>query len=73
MVGIGNDDTNTGGTIPRRLTYPLNEYFINEANVTEAAGRLQGGDKLTSRMWWDAKPGLPYQHPRQGIFPPETW
>ncbi len=73
LIWIGNDDTNTGGTIPRRLTYPLNEYFINETNVTGAAGRLQGGDELTSRVWWDAKPGLPYQHPRQGTFPPETW
>ncbi len=73
LVWIGNDDTDTGGEMPRRLTYPFQEYLINEASVTEAAGKLQGGDKLTSKMWWDAKPGLPYQHPRQGIFPPETW
>ncbi len=73
LVWIGNNDTDTGGEIPRRLTYPFQEYLINEASVTEAVGRLQGGDKLISKMWWDAKPGLPYQHPRQGIFPPETW
>lgn len=73
LVWIGNDDTDTGGQMPRRLTYPFQEYLINENSVTEAAGRFQGGDKLTSKVWWDAKPGLPYQHPRQGTFPPETW
>lgn len=73
LIWIGNANTNTNGTISRRLTYPLNEYLVNEANVKVAAGRLQGGDELTSKVWWDAKPGLPYQHPRQGIFPPETW
>lgn len=73
LVWIGNDDTDTGGEMPRRLTYPFQEYLINETSVTEAAGRLSDGDKLTSRMWWDAKQGLPYQHPKQGSFPPETW
>jgi len=73
LMWIGNDDTDTGGEMPRRLTYPFQEYLINEASVNEAAGRIQGGDKLTSHLWWDAKPGLPFQHPRQGIFPPESW
>ncbi len=73
LVWVGNDDTDTGGEIPRRLTYPFQEYLINETSVNEAATRLQGGDKLTSHVWWDAKQGLPYQHPKQGTFPPETW
>lgn len=73
LIWIGNDDTDTGGELPRRLTYPFQEYLINETSVTEAAGRLQGGDKLSSHVWWDAKPGLPYQHPKQGTFPPESW
>lgn len=45
----GND---TGGTIPRRHQYPLRETVVNGANLQEAASRM-GGDKLTSRMWWD--------------------
>lgn len=73
LVWIGNDDTDSGGEMPRRLTYPFQEYLINESSVTEAAGKLTGGDKLTSRVWWDAKPGLPFHHPKQGVFPPETW
>ena len=43
----------TGGTIPRRFTYPLNEAAVNPANYSAAIGRLNGGDKMTSRVWWD--------------------
>jgi hypothetical protein len=43
----------TGGTIPRRLEYPTAEKVTNEANYNAAVARLQGGDLLTSRMWWD--------------------
>jgi hypothetical protein len=68
---IGSGPTDTNRTIPRRLTYPQSEYDLNEANVREAAGRLALGDVLVARIWWDAKAGLPYTHPRQDIFPPE--
>lgn len=61
----------TNGNIPRRLTYPVDEFFRNKDNATVAANRLEGGDKLTSRIWWDKKAGLPIPHPRQGMFPPE--
>jgi hypothetical protein len=43
----------TGGTIPRRFTYPLNEAAVNGDNYNAAVGALQGGDKMTSRVWWD--------------------
>jgi hypothetical protein len=73
LIWIGPGDNSTNGTVPRRLTYAFNEYLINQANVEEAAGRLNGGDVLMTKVWWDAKSGLPYQHPKQGVFPPETW
>jgi hypothetical protein len=44
----------TAGTIPRRLEYPTSERITNTANYNVAVGRLTGGDKLTSRVWWDA-------------------
>lgn len=72
-IWTGDDLGSTNGTIPRRGTYPQSEYSLNEANVRDAVSRLQGGDKMTSRMWWDAKPGLPYLHPKQGTFPPEIY
>jgi hypothetical protein len=45
----------TGGTIPRRLAYPPSEKVTNGANYNAAVALLTGGDKLTSRMWWDSK------------------
>ncbi|GGK30226.1 hypothetical protein GCM10007962_25610 [Yeosuana aromativorans] len=45
--------TYTGGKIPRRLNYPGSELLNNSENVQEAINR-QGGDLLTTRMWWDA-------------------
>jgi hypothetical protein len=45
----------TGGTIPRRFTYPQTEASTNTANYNAAVTRLAGGDKMTSRMWWDVK------------------
>jgi hypothetical protein len=43
----------TGGTIPRRFTYPLNEAAVNPDNYGAAAAALNNGDKMTSRVWWD--------------------
>ena len=43
----------TGGTIPRRLPYPPSQKVTNGTNYNTAIARLTGGDKLTSRMWWD--------------------
>jgi hypothetical protein len=45
--------TNTPKEIPRRYTYGVNEYASNPANVAIAAGRLAGGDVMSSRVWWD--------------------
>lgn len=44
----------SNGEIPRRLTYAVDEYTINKANV-EAAVQQQGADKVTTRIWWDKK------------------
>ena len=70
---LGSGPTDTQGEVPRRQTYPADEYAKNGANVTAAAAAYPNGDKLTSKVWWDVKPGLPFAHPRKGIFPPESW
>lgn len=41
----------TGGTIMRRLRYPGGEAGVNP-NYKIASDKM-GGDKFTSRMWWD--------------------
>jgi hypothetical protein len=43
------------GAIPRRMGYSTTEKQINTANYNAAVAALPGGDKLTSRMWWDAQ------------------
>jgi hypothetical protein len=72
-IWTGSDLGSTNGRIPRRGTYPQSEYTLNETNVRAAVSKLEGGDLMTSKIWWDAKPGLPYLHPRQGQFPPEIY
>ncbi|MFT3702122.1 MAG: SusD/RagB family nutrient-binding outer membrane lipoprotein [Agriterribacter sp.] len=72
-IWTGSDLGSTNGNIPRRVTYPQSEYSLNNSNVGAAAGRLSGGDKMMSHVWWDAKPGLPLLHPKQGTFPPEVY
>ncbi|CAG5000807.1 hypothetical protein DYBT9275_02536 [Dyadobacter sp. CECT 9275] len=72
-IWTGSDKGSTGGEIPRRLTYPLDEYSKNETNIKAAVQRLSKGDTYMSRIWWDAKAGLPFHHPRQGQYPPEMY
>jgi hypothetical protein len=45
----------SNGTIPRRLTYPPSEKVTNLANYNAAVAGLTGGDKITSRVWWDTQ------------------
>ena len=44
---------NSGQGIPRRYVYGVNEYSYNPTGVNAAAARLSGGDKMTSKVWWD--------------------
>lgn len=48
-------NSDTGGTIPRRFRYPSTESSVNMANYNEAVGRLNNGDRFTSRIWWDVE------------------
>ncbi len=52
LVPTNYPGNETGGTIPRRLTYSTSEQSNNAANYEEAIKR-QGPDKLTTRVWWD--------------------
>lgn len=47
----------------RRLTYPVEEYRQNAANLAEALSALDAestgecrGDRMGTRLWWDKKP-----------------
>jgi len=41
------------GAIPRRMEYSTVDKQVNSANYNAAVAGLTGGDKITSRMWWD--------------------
>ncbi|MFT4019608.1 MAG: SusD/RagB family nutrient-binding outer membrane lipoprotein [Agriterribacter sp.] len=72
-IWTGINFGSTNGEIPRRLTYPLSEYNLNGENLAAAVTRLNGDDKMMSRMWWDAKTGVPFHHEKQGQYPPEIY
>ena len=54
LVPVNFPGNETGGTIPRRLTYNQNESAVNAANYEEALSN-QGPDILTTRVWWDVQ------------------
>ncbi|MEJ0105146.1 MAG: SusD/RagB family nutrient-binding outer membrane lipoprotein [Bacteroidota bacterium] len=39
--------------IPRRMAYSTVDKQVNSTNYNAAVQGLPGGDKITSRMWWD--------------------
>lgn len=45
--------TSTSKLIPRRFTYPVQEYNLNKENLNAAVGRITGGDTQDGRVWWD--------------------
>ena len=52
--GVSSGYPNSVSTeIPRRFTYPTAESQDNTVNYNDAVKRLNGGDKMTSRVWWD--------------------
>lgn len=39
-------------TVPVRMTYPIDEQNLNQANYENAAMSI-GGDLMTTKLWWD--------------------
>ena len=52
LTPVNYDGNVTGGTIPRRLIYPVSEQNTNGDNYGAAVAR-QGADNFTTRIWWD--------------------
>ncbi|WP_118193431.1 SusD/RagB family nutrient-binding outer membrane lipoprotein [Albibacterium indicum] len=44
---------NADGPMPTRLPYLTSEYTLNEANVSAAAGKIDGGDEADGKVFWD--------------------
>ncbi|MFH6999125.1 SusD/RagB family nutrient-binding outer membrane lipoprotein [Flavobacterium sp. FlaQc-57] len=47
-----NADAAAEGQIPSRMTYPIREQTLNAANYNAAAIAI-GGDKLSTKLFWD--------------------
>ncbi len=54
LTPVNYPGNETGGTIPRRLTYSVGDQSNNPVNYQEAVDR-QGPDVLTTRVWWDVQ------------------
>jgi len=54
LVPVNYPGNETGGTIPRRLTYSVGDQDNNPDNYN-AAVAAQGPDVLTTRVWWDVQ------------------
>lgn len=42
----------TGGQVPRRMSYPINEQTLNAANYEQASAAI-GGDEMSTHIFWD--------------------
>jgi hypothetical protein len=47
------DGSNSPKVIPRRYMYGTADYTLTKVGVEAAVGRLTGGDKMDSKIWWD--------------------
>ncbi|SHJ96698.1 SusD/RagB family nutrient-binding outer membrane lipoprotein [Pseudozobellia thermophila] len=65
---IGSMVGETDGQIPRRINYPVSEANVNSVNYQEVSTRI-GGDLMTTKVWWDANPNVPYEHPGEILVP----
>ncbi len=63
IVQVGPDNDDLKGVTPRRMLWPYVEQTINSESYAEAVTRLPGGDKMLSKIWWDANPNVPYYNP----------
>ncbi|MDH5604084.1 MAG: SusD/RagB family nutrient-binding outer membrane lipoprotein [Cyclobacteriaceae bacterium] len=62
-VLVGPDNDHLKGVSPRRMLYPAVEQTINSVSWASAAGRMDQGDHMLSKVWWDANPNVPYTAP----------
>lgn len=55
LPAAGSLDPQLANTFPKRMTYPDEEYTLNEASVLDAVSELSGGDTKATQLWWDVK------------------
>lgn len=53
LPAAGSMDPELTGMFPKRMTYPDEEYTLNEDNVLKALSELGGSDSKATKLWWD--------------------
>ena len=53
LVPINYPGSQSPNAVPRRMAYSTVDKQVNSDNYNAAVSGLQGGDKITSRVWWD--------------------
>jgi hypothetical protein len=51
----------------------LEEKVINSDSYNEALSRIGGTDGRLVRVWWDANPNAPHEHPGEVEWMPHPW
>ena len=72
-VLVGNDDDALQGVSPRRYLYPDSEQQLNAESLADALSRIGGTDNMLSKMWWDANPIGPHEHPDEVEWMDQPW
>lgn len=53
LKGVTYTGSQSPAAVPRRMEYSTVDKQVNPDNYNKAVAGLSGGDKITSRMWWD--------------------
>ena len=55
LIPVSYPGSRSPDAIPRRMAYSTVDKQINSTNYNEAVSILNGGDQITSRLWWDVQ------------------
>jgi len=53
--------------------WPDIEQELNADNYNEALQRIGGNDHPLVRVWWDANPNAPHEHPGEVEWMAQPW
>jgi hypothetical protein len=53
LVPVKYPGSQSSGAVPHRMAYSTLDKQVNSGNYNAAVQALTGGDKITSRVWWD--------------------
>ncbi len=72
-VLVGTDGDNLMGVSPRRMPWPNSEQTVNSDSYAKALEQIGGTDGRLVKIWWDANPAAPHEHPGTVESMDTTW